>query len=89
MTERVLPAHPFRLLTSFAATFPKGTALVAAARFPAVPKGVLLGERSKPSALTEGCVHTSFTSLLLSVLCGLWYTMVIMGHHGYTETDRM
>ena len=28
-------------------------------------------------------VHTSFTSLLLSVLCGLWYTMVNMGHHGY------
>ena len=34
-------------------------------------------------------VHTSFTSLLLSVLCGLWYTMVNMGHHGYIETDRM
>ena len=34
-------------------------------------------------------VHTSFTRLLLSVLCGLWYTMVNMGHHGYTETDRM
>ena len=34
-------------------------------------------------------VHTSFTSLLLSVLCGLWYTMVNMGHHGNIETDRM
>ena len=34
-------------------------------------------------------VHISFTSLLLSVLCGLWYTMVNMGHHGYIETDRM
>ena len=34
-------------------------------------------------------VHTSFTSLLLSVLCSLWYTMVNMGHHGYIETDRM
>ena len=34
-------------------------------------------------------VHISFTSLLLSVLCGLWYTMVNMGYHGYIETDRM
>ena len=34
-------------------------------------------------------VHTSFTSLLLSVLCCLWYTMVNMGHHGNIETDRM
>ena len=44
---------------------------------------------AKPQALTERGVHTSFTRLLLSVLCGLWYTMVNMGHHGYTETDRM
>ena len=36
--------HPFRLLTTFAATFPKGTASVVAAKFPAVLKGVPLGE---------------------------------------------
>ena len=38
--------YPFRLLTAFAATFPKGTASVVAAKFPAAPKGVPLGELS-------------------------------------------
>ena len=36
--------NPFRLLTAFAATFPKGTALVVAGNFSAAPKGVPLGE---------------------------------------------
>ena len=45
-------ADPFRLLTAFAATFPKGTAFVVAASFPTLPKGVPLGELS-PQA-TEG-----------------------------------
>ena len=44
--------YPFRLLTAFAATFPKGTAFVVAASFPTLPKGVPLGELS-PQA-TEG-----------------------------------
>ena len=34
--------NPFRLLTAFAATFPKGTALVVAGNFSAAPKGVPL-----------------------------------------------
>ena len=36
--------HPFRLAASRQATFPKGTALAAAIKFPVVPKGVPLGE---------------------------------------------
>lgn len=49
-----------------------------------------LASSSKGSGLRGfSHVHTSFTSLLLSVLCCLWYTMVNMGHHGNIETDRM
>ena len=40
---------PFRLLTAFAATFPKGTALAAAAKFPTQLKGSPLGELSRRS----------------------------------------
>ena len=36
--------YPFRLAASRQATFPKGTASVVAAKFPASPKGVPLGE---------------------------------------------
>ena len=36
--------NPFRLLTAFAATFPKGTASAVAGSFVAAPKGVPLGE---------------------------------------------
>ena len=39
--------YPFRLLTAFAATFPKGTASVVAGNFAAAPKGVPLGELSR------------------------------------------
>ena len=42
-----LPWYPFRLLTAFAATFPKGTASVVAGNFAAAPKGVPLGELSR------------------------------------------
>ena len=42
-----LPGYPFRLLTAFAATFPKGTASVVAGNFAAAPKGVPLGELSR------------------------------------------
>ena len=41
--------YPFRLLTAFAATFPKGTASVVTAKFPASPKGVPLGELASRS----------------------------------------
>ena len=51
--------HPFRLLTAFAATFPKGTASAVAGNFAAAPKGVPLGELAKPQALTEGVSHGS------------------------------
>ena len=37
-------SYPFRLLPLVAATFPKGTASVVAAKFPASLKGVPLGE---------------------------------------------
>ena len=43
--------YPFRLLTAFAATFPKGTAFVVAASFPALPKGVPLGELASVARL--------------------------------------
>ena len=39
-----LRGHPFRLLTTFAATFPKGTASAVAGNFTALPKGAPLGE---------------------------------------------
>ena len=39
-----LRSYPFRLLTAFAATFPKGTASVVAGNFAAAPKGVPLGK---------------------------------------------
>ena len=42
-----LRSYPFRLLTAFAATFPKGTASVVAGNFAAAPKGVPLGELSR------------------------------------------
>ena len=42
-----LPWYPFRLLTAFAATFPKGTASVVAGNFAAALKGVPLGELSR------------------------------------------
>ena len=42
-----LPGYPFRLLTAFAATFPKGTASVVAGNFAAALKGVPLGELSR------------------------------------------
>ena len=48
---------PFRLLPLVAATFPKGTASVVAAKFPAVPKGAPLGELA-PQA-TEGVPLTT------------------------------
>ena len=38
------PIYPFRLLPLVAATFPKGTALVVAVKFPTAPKGSPLGE---------------------------------------------
>ena len=44
LQRRFPERHPFHLLTAFAATFPKGTAFVVAAKFPASPKGVPLGE---------------------------------------------
>ena len=43
--------YPFRLLTAFAATIPKGTAFVVAASFPALPKGVPLGELASVARL--------------------------------------
>ena len=43
--------HPFRLLTAFAATFPKGTALAVAGNFAAAPKGVPLGELANAVSL--------------------------------------
>ena len=43
---------PFRLLTAFAATFPKGTASVVTAKFPASPKGVPWGSWHR-AAMTE------------------------------------
>ena len=46
--------HPFRLLTAFAATFPKGTAFGNAGKSPATTKAVPLGKVAKPQALTEG-----------------------------------
>ena len=42
-----LLGYPFRLLTTFAATFPKGTASVLAGNFAAALKGVPLGELSR------------------------------------------
>ena len=36
--------YPFRLLTAFAATFPKGTASAVAGNFTALPKAVPLGK---------------------------------------------
>ena len=49
--------YPFRLAASRQSTFPKGTASVVAAKFPASPKGVPLGELS-PQA-TEGVAPRS------------------------------
>ena len=49
--------YPFRLAASRQSTFPKGTASVVAATFPASPKGVPLGELS-PQA-TEGVAPRS------------------------------
>ncbi len=43
--------NPFRLLPLVAATFPKGTALSAAAKFPATTKGVPLGELASAARL--------------------------------------
>ena len=43
--EAVSPGrHPFRLLTAFAATFPKGTAFCNAVKLPATTKAVPLGK---------------------------------------------
>ena len=47
LRQNRLPWYPFRLLTAFAATFPKGTASVVAGSFAAAPKGVPLGELSR------------------------------------------
>ena len=44
LRQNRLPWYPFRLLTAFAATFPKGTAFGAAAKFPATAKAVPLGK---------------------------------------------
>ena len=42
--RRIAREYPFRLLTAFAATFPKGTAFGNAGKFAAATKGVPLGE---------------------------------------------
>ena len=47
LRQNRLPGYPFRLLTAFAATFPKGTASVVAGNFAAALKGVPLGELSR------------------------------------------
>ena len=47
LRQNRLPGYPFRLLTVFAATFPKGTASVVAGNFAAALKGVPLGELSR------------------------------------------
>ena len=65
-------------------------ALDAMRNFPITAKAPPSGELANAVSLRGfSLVHTSFTSLLLSVLGGLWYTMVNMGHHGNIETDRM
>ena len=43
-------SYPFRLFPLVAATFPKGTASVVAAKFPASLKGVPLGELASSKA---------------------------------------
>ena len=45
--ESPLREHPFRLAAARQSTFPKGTASAVAAKFPAQPKGVPLGELSR------------------------------------------
>ena len=52
MAVGICRRYPFRLLTVFAATFPKGTASAIVGNFAATLKGVPLGELS-PQA-TEG-----------------------------------
>ena len=81
------------------ASSPKGTPFGNAGKFLIAPDALVTDFKSWLPPLGElarerlrgriSHVHTSFTSLLLSVLCCLWYTMVNMGHHGNIETDRM
>ena len=47
---------PLSLLTTFAASSPKGTPFGAAAKFPATAKAVPLGKVASPQAMTEGVV---------------------------------
>ena len=49
--ESHLREHPFRLAAARQSTFPKGTASAVAAKFPAQPKGVPLGELSSVARL--------------------------------------
>ena len=49
--ENALRGYPFRLLTTFAATFPKGTASAVAGNFTATPKGSPLGELASAARL--------------------------------------
>ncbi|HJI08184.1 MAG TPA: hypothetical protein OIM12_15360 [Faecalibacterium prausnitzii] len=49
--ENHLREHPFRLAAARQSTFPKGTASTVAAKFPAQPKGVPLGELSSVARL--------------------------------------
>ena len=46
--------HPFRLLTSFAATFPKGTALGGDGKLSGIAKRRPLGGAGTAQAVTEG-----------------------------------
>ena len=59
--QRLPGVHPFRLLTSFAAIFPKGTALGGDGKLSGIAKRRPLGGAGTAQAVTEGVLPQALT----------------------------